>query len=251
MSGAGQFAGRTALVTGASAGIGRAIALRLAAEGARVIVTARSDAGRLLAAELGGDALFLPCDLADPAAITTLFDSIAARVGGIDLAVNNAGTEQEAEPIDETDPAAFDRLMAVNGRAVWLAMRQEIALMRRRGGGAIVNVASIAGLRGYPGLSLYCAAKHAVIGMSKAAALDAAADNIRINCICPGTTMTAMMTRQMETREGGLDGTIARIPLGRVSAPDEQAAAVLWLLSDQASFVTGEALVVDGGRTIA
>lgn len=122
--------------------------------------------------------------------------------------------------------------------------------MRARGGGAIVNVASIAGLRAYPGPSLYCAAKHAVIGMTKAAALDAAEDGIRVNCLCPGTTATAMITRQMETRPGGLDGTIARIPLGRASAPEEQAAAI-WLLSAQSSFVTGETLVVDGGRTLS
>lgn len=135
-------------------------------------------------------------------------------------------------PIDEVDPDSFDRLMTVNARAVWLAMHYEIGMMRKRRGGAIVIVASIAGLRGYAGLSLYCAAKHAVIGMTKAAALDAAADGIRVNCICPGTTMTQMMTRQMASRAGGYEGTIARIPLGRASVPDEQAAAALWLLSD-------------------
>lgn len=247
-----RFAGKTVLVTGASTGIGRAVAEQLGRDGAQVILTARREAeGRAAAAQVGGGAVFMRCDLADPASIDALFANIETRFGGLDGAVNNAGRTQDAVPLHRTPVEEYDAVMNVNIRGLWLSLRHEMRLLEQRGGGAIVNVASIAGLRGFPGLSLYVASKHAVIGMTKSAALDVAALGIRVNCLCPGTTRTEMMEMQMETRPGGEAKTVAGIPLGRASDPAEQAAAAIWLLGSEASFVTGQCLVVDGGRTIA
>jgi A-factor type gamma-butyrolactone 1'-reductase (1S-forming) len=140
------------------------------------------------------------------------------------------------------------KVIAVNLRGTWMCVGREMAAMRA-GGGSIVNVASIAGKRGFAGLSAYCASKHAVVGLTRAAALDGAASGVRVNAVLPGTTRTQMLDLQMETRPGGLQGTLQRIPLGRVAEASEQAEAIVWLLSKQSSFVTGECIAVDGGTT--
>jgi NAD(P)-dependent dehydrogenase (short-subunit alcohol dehydrogenase family) len=157
---------------------------------------------------------------------------------------------QDAYAFDELPEAVFDELIAINVKGTWRCMQRELAVMKTRSRGAIVNTSSIAGLRGFPGLAAYTASKHAILGLTRSAALDAAAWNIRVNCLCPGTTRTPMMERQMLTRPNGEQGTLARIPLNRIASPAEQAEAAAWLLSDRASFVTGEELVVDGGGTI-
>jgi len=144
----------------------------------------------------------------------------------------------------------FDQIMAINVKGTWRCMQAEIATMKTRGRGAIVNTSSIAGIRGIPGLAAYSASKHAILGLTRCAALDTAAWGIRVNGLCPGTTRTPMMERQMRTRPNGEQATLARIPLQRVATPEEQANAAAWLLSDKASFVTGEELTVDGGGTI-
>ena len=245
------FSSKTILVTGASTGIGKSVACLLAKQGAQVILTARREAeGEAAAKEAGHDAVFLPCDLADPDSVDRLFAAIESRFGGLDGAVNNAGRTQDAVSLQQTPVESYDEIMNVNVRGLWLSLRHEMQMLERRGAGAIVNVASIAGLRGFPGLSLYCSSKHAVIGMTKSAALDAARFNVRVNCLCPGTTRTEMMELQMQTRPGGEALTVAGIPLGRASDPEEQAAAAVWLLGAESSFVTGQCLVVDGGRTI-
>jgi NAD(P)-dependent dehydrogenase (short-subunit alcohol dehydrogenase family) len=239
--------GRTILVVGATAGIGAAIYRQCAAAGAEVIGVGRNETqGTMLANEVGG--IFIRADITEAADVERLFGEIVRRELSIDGAVNNAAVTQAAAPIDETPLDEFDRLVAVNLRGTWLCVANEIRLMRCRGG-SIVNISSIAGKRGFSGLSAYCATKHAVVGLTRSAALDGARDGIRVNAILPGTTRTEMMEEQMRTRPGGLDGTLARIPMGRVSEPSEQASAALWLLSDVRSFVTGECLTVDGGTT--
>lgn len=240
----GLLDGKTILVTGASAGIGRAACDLFEREGATVIGTARRPPA-------GGMARFIAADLARPAEVDRLFATIEAEHGALDGAFNNAGISQDAIPLPDTPPELFDSVFDINVRAMWLCLRHELRIMRARKRGAIVNTASIAGLRGYRGLSVYTASKHAVIGLTKAAALDAAEYGVRVNCICPGTTRSGMMERQMLTRPGGEAATLKTIPLNRIAQPAEQANAAAWLLSDAASFVTGDAMVVDGGRTIA
>lgn len=242
-----DLSGKNILIVGATTGIGAAITRLSAQAGASVIAVGRDqDRGLALASECG--ATFIAADIARSEQVESLFTQIAARGMSLEGAVNNAATTQEAIPIDQTSVDEFDRVMAINLRGTWQCLSHEVRAMRGRGG-SIVNVASIAGKRGFAGLSIYCASKHAVIGMTKAAALDGASDNIRVNALLPGTTRTAMMEQQMRTRPGGLEGTIARIPLGRVATPDDQAKAAIWLLSDESGFVTGDCLTVDGGTT--
>ena len=246
--------GKTILVTGASSGIG-AEAMRLfAAEGATVIGTARrQDAGEKVVQDIiadGGKADFIAADLSDETDIEELFSTLRTKYSSLHGALNNASMEQAESPLHTTGIKAFDDIMNLNVRSVWLCMRHELQIMLEQGQGSIVNVGSIAGVRGFPGLSVYTASKHAVIGMTKSAALDVASHGIRVNCTNPGTTRTAMFDRQMATRPGGEDITVSRIPMGRVSHPAEQAQAALWLLSDRSSFVTGQVLSVDGGGTI-
>lgn len=246
--------GKTILVTGASSGIG-AHAMRLfASEGATVIGTARRHKeGAQVAREIqasGGTAEFIQADLSKESDIDQLFAQLAANHDRLHGALNNASTEQPECPLYDTETDVYDRIMDINVRSVWLCMRHELKIMIKQGEGSIVNVGSIAGVRGFPGLSVYTASKHAVIGMTKSAALDVASHGIRVNCTNPGTTRTEMFDRQMKTRPGGEGMTKARIPMGRVSHPTEQAQAALWLLSDRSSFVTGQVLSVDGGGTI-
>jgi NAD(P)-dependent dehydrogenase (short-subunit alcohol dehydrogenase family) len=239
--------GKTILIVGSTAGIGEAVYRLAASRGASVIgVGRRADRGAALAEATGGR--FIATDLAMPGAVAALFATLACDGIMLDGAVNNAALTQDSCAIDETPDAVFDAIFAVNVRAIWQCLAREMASMRPRGG-SIVNVASIAGKRGFAGLSVYCASKHAVVGMTRAAALDGAADGVRVNAVLPGTTHTDMLEQQMRTRPGGIDGTIARIPLGRVADPVEPAEAILWLLSDASCFVTGETLTVDGGTT--
>lgn len=241
------LSGRTILVVGATAGIGAAICRLAAAAGASVIAVGRNRAGGdRLASEIR--ATFIQSDISRSEDVDRLFDRILKTGAQLDGAVNNAAVTQAAVPIDQMHVEDFDRLVSVNLRGTWLCVAAEMRLMRG-GGGAIVNVASIAGKRGFAGLSGYCATKHGVIGITRSAALDGASSGIRVNAVLPGTTRTEMMEEQMRSRPGGLEGTIARIPVGRISNPEEQARAALWLLSDESSFVTGECLTVDGGTT--
>lgn len=241
------LAGRVILVVGSTAGVGAEV-YRLALEaGAQVVGVGRNGAvGRDMAARLGG--AFIEADISRADEVERLFASLAQQNIVIDGAVNNAATTQAAMAIDDTPLEELDRLLAVNLRGIWLCVAREVRTMRGKGG-SIVNVASIAGKRGFAGLSCYCATKHAVIGLTRAAALDGARSGIRVNALLPGTTGTQMMEEQMRTRPGGLAGTVERIPLGRVADPAEQARAALWLLSEESSFVTGECLTVDGGTT--
>ena len=245
---------RIILVTGASSGIGLAALAVFAAEGAAVVGIARhaGDAGpevqRLQAA--GHRVRFIAADITKSHDLDRVFAETESEVGPLDGAFNNASITQDAWPIDELPEDVFDEVIAINVKGTWRCLQRELAVMKARGRGAIVNTSSIAGLRGFPGLAAYTASKHAILGLTRSAALDAAPWGIRVNCLCPGTTRTPMMERQMLTRPNGEQGTLARIPLNRFATPAEQAGAAAWLLSDRAAFVTGEELVVDGGGTI-
>ena len=245
---------RIVLVTGASSGIGLAALGVFAAEGAAVVGIARHageaepEIQRLQAA--GHRIRFFRADITKSDDVEQVITTVESEFGPLDGAFNNASITQDACPFDELPESVFDEVIAINVKGTWRCMQHELAVMKTRGRGAIVNTSSIAGVRGFPGLAAYTASKHAILGLTRSAALDAAAWGVRVNCLCPGTTRTPMMERQMLTRPHGEQGTLARIPLNRFATPAEQAAAAAWLLSDKAGFITGEELVVDGGGTI-
>lgn len=245
-----EFGGKVALVTGASGGIGRATALAFAASGASVVVSDVNDAGGEETAEMirqaGGAAVFQHCNVADPAEVKALVARAAAEYGRLDFAHNNAGINNMGA--DEYQDDVWDRSLAINLSGVMYCMREEAEVMLAQGKGAIVNTASINGLVGNGAQPGYTATKHGVVGLTRHGALRWAKAGIRVNAVCPGvieTPMTAPLVANPDMRKV-IDGMT---PMGRMGKAEEIAAAVLWLCSDQASFVTGHPLVVDGGST--
>jgi NAD(P)-dependent dehydrogenase (short-subunit alcohol dehydrogenase family) len=247
----GHLADKVALVTGASGGIGRASAVALGAAGATVVVTdvgQRADDGEktvALVQEAGGDAWFEPLDVTDEAAWERTVRDVVARAGRLDLAHNNAGVGHAA-PLVDTSLEDFHRVVAVNLTGVFLGLKHQIPAMLAGGGGSIVNTASLAGLKGLDRGSAYSASKHAVVGLTRSAALELAGSGIRVNAVCPAATETAMTAELPADLRAAI---VAPQAMKRFAAPREIGAAVAWLLSDEASFLTGVAFPVDGGAT--
>ncbi|MDJ0594687.1 MAG: SDR family oxidoreductase [Pleurocapsa sp. MO_226.B13] len=244
---------KVALVTGGGSGIGRATALKFAAEGASVVIGNRNEeAGQKTVESIeqaGGKASFYQTDVSKLENVRDLVKHAVDTYGGLNMAFNNAGAEDpQAMTPDQTEDT-FDLLMNVNVKGVWYSMKCEIEHMLENGGGTIVNTSSIAGLIGFPGHGPYVASKHAVMGLTKTAALEYAKQGIRINAVCPGAIQTPML----EEFTGGDSSTIEYMkslhPIGRLGKPDEIANTVVWLCSDEASFVLGQGITVDGGFT--
>ncbi|MDQ0463718.1 NAD(P)-dependent dehydrogenase (short-subunit alcohol dehydrogenase family) [Caulobacter ginsengisoli] len=243
----GELRGRTAIITGAAGGIG-AVSARLFAEaGANVVCADLSLEGAQAVAAGLPSALAVRVDVADSASVAAMVAAAVERFGRLDCAFNNAGIEVEARPTHEADEDVFDRTIAVNLRGVFLCLKHEIAAMLKTGGGSIVNTASIAGVGGAPNMPAYAASKHGVIGLTRTAALEYARLGIRVNAVCPGVVRTAMMKAAIAAAPARADRVAGMHPMNRVAEPEEVARAALWLCSDAASFITGDALRVDGG----
>jgi NAD(P)-dependent dehydrogenase (short-subunit alcohol dehydrogenase family) len=246
-----QLTGKVAIVTGASAGIGRAAAVALAAEGAAVVVADVDDArGEAVATEIndkGGRALFVHADVSDDAEVEAMVNQAVDVFGGLDLAFNNAGIEGTPAPTHECSPENWQRTLAVNLTGVWSCMRHQIPRMLERGGGSIVNCSSVAGLVGFASIPAYVASKHGVVGLTKTAALEYAEAGVRVNAICPGVIDTEMVERFTGGEQEAETAMVAMEPVGRMGRPEEIADAVVWLCTDRSSFTTGQAIAVDGG----
>jgi len=242
--------GRVAIITGASRGIGAATSRAFAAAGAAVALAARDEAALAsLADQLlsgGGRAIAVPTDVADPASVERLVDRTVGAFGRLDLAFNNAaGGGQRPTPLADLPVDAYDSAIAITLRGVFLSMRYEIPAMLEAGGGVIVNMSSTAGLEGVGGLAGYVSAKHGVIGLTKTAALDYADRNLRVNALAPGPILTDNLKRAGEDAQRL---AALAMPMRRIGRPEEVAAAVVWLCSDQAAFITGATLPIDGGK---
>jgi len=239
--------GRVAIVTGAGSGIGRACAEQLAALGAKVVVADINTDGANATVEAitaaGGSARSYIGDVANAAAVEGMVKFALDRFGALHIAINNAGIAAENLPLAEHSEDGFQRVVDVNLKGVFLCMKYEIPALLAQGGGAIVNVASAMGLVAMPMIAPYIGAKHGVIGLTRAAMLDYAMSNIRVNVVCPGVVRTGLLP------DGAEEAMAPTLPMGRIATPDEIAAAAVWLCSDAASYVNGAALPVDGGHT--
>ena len=244
VSGAGQTPGETV-------GNGRAISILFARQGARVLCADRDlaraeETAAMIEAE-GGRASVFQCDVTRPEQVEAMVAAAGDRFGGLDIVVNNVGIGGRDGPAHRLEEAAFDRTISVNLKGVWLCIKYEIPHMRGDGGGAIVNMASVAGLLGFPMNSVYAASKHGVIGLTKSAAAEYARNNIRVNAVCPGYTDTPMVSAIDDIRPGLVENTLQAVPMRRLGKPEEIAETVCFLLSDRAPFLTGQAIAIDGG----
>jgi NAD(P)-dependent dehydrogenase (short-subunit alcohol dehydrogenase family) len=248
-----EFEGKVALVTGGGSGIGRATAIAFAREGAKVVIgnrnVQRGEETVSMIRGTGGTASFKRTDVLVAAEIKALVDHAVTTYDRLDLAFNNAGIEGDPRPLAEQTEANFDAVMDINVKGVWLSMKYEIPRMLEQAGGAIVNCSSVAGVIGFPGIGIYAASKHAVIGLTKVAALEYSAQGIRINAVNPAVIDTEMVDRLADGMNIKKDDLTTFHPIGRLGRVEEVAEAVLWLCSERASFVTGHSLIVDGGFT--
>jgi NAD(P)-dependent dehydrogenase (short-subunit alcohol dehydrogenase family) len=250
-----DFSGKRVLVIGATTGIGRATALAFAGAGANLYTSGIGAAdGASLVAELrahGVEAEFEEADVRDSAAMGRLHQNAFARFGRIDVAFNNAGVSGKTAPVQELDDADYDFLMDVNLKGIFNGLRHQVPHMIAKGGGAIVNTSSLFGVMGFATTAVYCASKWGVIGLTNSVALEVARKNIRVNAIAPGSVMTPLLTDMFGSAESARATVLPMIPMGRISDPSEIAQLVLFLSSDAASFITGQAIVIDGGGFVA
>lgn len=253
----GLLQGKTALVTGGASGIGRATALAMSREGARIAVADLSEEGASATVvdinSAGGQAIAIRADVSSESDVAAMVERSVAAFGRLDCAFNNAGVSTRivgpaGQRTHEMSKESFEGMLAINLTGVFLCMKYEIAQMLAQGGGAIVNTSSVAGLVGLPTAVNYVAAKHGVVGLTKTAAMEYACDNIRVNCVNPGYVKTPMTDPFMAQR---YDELMLKVPMGRLGTADEIAEAVVWMLSDRASFMTGTSQVLDGGYSAA
>jgi NAD(P)-dependent dehydrogenase (short-subunit alcohol dehydrogenase family) len=246
-----RFSDKVVFITGAAGGIGRAAALAFAAEGARVAILDRSadalEEVKTSVKNAGAEVMAIACDVSSPEQVQAAVRQIVDRFGRLDVAFNNAGVENKAAPVHEIDLAEWDRILGINLRGTFVCMKHELAQMVKQGGGVVVNTSSGAGIRGVAGGAAYAASKHAIIGLTRSAALDYAKQNIRVNAVLPGNIETPMMDR---FTGGDIQKAIDLEPVGRLGKPEEIAESVLWMASDLGGFVTGAATVIDGGWSL-
>ncbi len=250
-----SFEGKVALVTGAASGLGLATAKAFAESGASVALADSNESGARAAADdlmaQGHKALAIACDVSDDRQVEAMVAETVAAFGRLDAAYNNAGVQNVIADTADATPYDFDRVVAINLRGVWNCMRFELRQMRKQGAGAIVNCSSIGGLKAAPGRGTYQATKHGVLGFTKSASLEYAARGVRINAVCPGLIWTPMVDRMVAAGQGeALKAMETSIPMERVGRPEEVANVVLWLCSDAASYIVGQAISVDGGLVL-
>jgi NAD(P)-dependent dehydrogenase (short-subunit alcohol dehydrogenase family) len=245
------FKGKVAVVTGSSYGIGRSTAIAFAKRGAKVVLSDWVDDNdtREVIGQAGGEAVYFKCDVSNEEEVRSLMAEAVSHFGRLDFAFNNAGVEGTPAPVADCSNENWDRTIGINLRGVWLCMKHQIPAMLKTGGGVIVNNASIAGLVGFAGVPAYVASKHGVVGLTKNAALDYAKQNIRVNAVCPGVIQTPMIERFTGGDPKVIQQLVAGEPMDRLGQPEEIAETVVFLCSDAASFITGQAIAVDGGWT--
>jgi NAD(P)-dependent dehydrogenase (short-subunit alcohol dehydrogenase family) len=247
-----RLANKVAVVTGASSGIGRATSIAFARAGARVVLASRNEESTLqtlrLVEEYGGEGIFVKTDVSIAKEVENLVQKTLATYGQLDYAFNNAGVSGTPGPLLHVTEEEFQQIMDVNLKGVWLCMKYQIPAMLANGGGSIVNMSSVAGLIGSAGTAAYTASKHGVVGLTKAAALEYARAKVRINVVCPSVIDNTVMIEHAKVAHPDVyNYLLATHPVGRIGQPEEIANAVVWLCSDEASFITGVAFPIDGG----